>query len=171
MAEIPVPTSFFTFRHLHQRWRDGQLAPGWASAYPAIFDHDDLRIARNQAHLGYHYHEWLSAILLYHTRGLLSLVEKYTFRSHERKRRVVERLCDAASTRFLLERGRESLVQCPDLLVYRPDLTDWFFCEVKGPNDHIRPEQRDLFSQVEQATGKKVYILDLHDTEKRKRAG
>jgi hypothetical protein len=165
MTEIPDRFTFFTSSKLHQRWREGQLAAEWAAAYPAIFDGDDLRIARNQAHLGYHYHEWLSAILLYHTQGLLSLVGKYTFRSHEVKRRLVERLCDAQTTQFLFGRGKESLVQCPDLLVYQPNLTDWFFCEVKGPRDHLRPKQQELFNQVEQVTGKKVYIVKLHETD------
>ena len=171
MPEIPTLAKFFTSPQHQQRWREGLLAPEWASAYPAIFDHDDLRIAGTQAHLGYHYHEWLAAILLHHTKGLLSLVEKYTFRSHDRKRRVVERLCDASSTEFLLQRGKEALVQCPDLLVYRPDLSEWYFCEVKGPHDRLRPEQAALFDQVEQATGKKVFLVEFLEADKVRRVG
>jgi len=34
-----------------------------------LFDEDDLRIAQNQAHLGYHFFEWLAAVLLYHMYG------------------------------------------------------------------------------------------------------
>ena len=162
--------TFVSTDRLHQRWRDGILAPEWAAAYPSIFDHDDLRMAGTQAHLGYHYFKWLSAILLFHTRGLLSLVEKYTFRSHERKRRLIERLCDTSSVGFLLEGGRESLIQCPDLLVYSPDLSDWFFCEVKGPKDHVREEQVLLFHELERATGKKVFVVEIREADRKRRA-
>ncbi len=170
MSDIPILVTFTTSDRLHQRWRDRILAPEWAAAYPWLFDHDDLRIANTQAHLGYHYFEWLSAVLLFHTRGVLSLVEKYTFRSHARKRRVVESLCDARSVRFLLNRGRESLVQCPDLLVYKPDLSDWFFCEVKGPRDSLREEQLSLFDRVREATGKRVFVADFVEADRTQKA-
>ena len=168
MADFPVFANFFSSDKLHQRFRDGSLAPEWKAAYPMIFDHDDLRIATTQAQHGYHYFEWLSAILLFHTTGMLSLVEKYAFRSHERKRGIVERLCDADTAQFLFRNGIEAHVQCPDLLVYRPDLSDWFFCEVKGPDDRIRDNQLAWFPELERVTGKKVYLVQISEVEARK---
>ena len=53
------------------------------------------------------------------------------------------------------------MVQCPDLLVYHPDLSDWFFCEVKGPRDSLRPEQIELFREMEHTTGKDVYVVNF----------
>jgi hypothetical protein len=33
----------------------------------------------------------------------------------------------------------------PDFFVYKEDHSDWFFCEVKGPRDELRPSQRSQF--------------------------
>jgi hypothetical protein len=163
MTDFSIFAYFFTSNELHQRYRDGFLAPEWASAYPMIFDHDDLRIAETQSKKGYHYFEWLSAILLFHTNGLLSLVECYTFRSHPRKRSLVERLCGDNTARFLFDKGVEARAQCPDLLVYHPDLSYWFFCEVKGPTDRIQDNQVTWFHVLEEVTGKKVYLIQLSE--------
>lgn len=164
MADLPVFTQFFSPKNLRQKFRDGSLAPEWAVAYPMIFDHDDLRIAKTQAKHGYHYFEWLSAILLFHTTGMFSLVEKYTFRSHQRKRSIVERLCGDDTAQFL-SKAAEARSQCPDLLVYRPDLSDWFFCEVKGPKDRIQKNQIAWFTELEAISGKKVFLIKLSEVE------
>ena len=163
MDDFPVYAHFYTSDKLHQRFRDGSLAPEWASAYPMIFDRDDLRLAETQAMRGYHYFEWLSAILLFHTHGMLSLVEKYNFRSHPRKRSMVEELCDHETAQFIFRGGSEARVMCPDLLVYRPDLSDWFFCEVKGPKDRVQKNQAAWFNELQAKTGKNVYLIQLSE--------
>lgn len=171
MCDILVLATFISSDTLRQRWREGSLAPVWAAAYPELFDPDDLRIARRQAHLGYHFFEWLAAILLFHTQGLSSLVEQYTFPSHDRKRELIERMCDPKSVEFLLSRGKGSLVQCPDLLVYRPDLSDWFFCEVKGPRDRLQDKQVVLFRELKAVTGKEVFVVEFRDAQEKEWPG
>ena len=47
--------------------------------------------------------------------------------------------------------------QGPDLLAYAPDHSNWFFIEVKGPSDRLRPVQRDYFAAVAEVTGRPVY--------------
>lgn len=160
---FPVLATYISPEPLRRRWREGSLSTEWAAAYPEVFDKDDLRIANTQAHLGYHYFEWLAAILLFHTQGFLSLVEKYAFRSHARKRRVIERICDPLSVEFILGMGRESKVQCPDLLIFKPDGSDWSFCEVKGPSDRLRQEQVTLFAEITGATGKAVHVVEFRE--------
>ena len=74
------------------RFIAGELGEHWAKRYPEIFDKDDLRIYRNQCEDGYHFYEWLGAILLYEVTGYLSLVEKYGCKSHPGKDLVYKKL-------------------------------------------------------------------------------
>jgi hypothetical protein len=50
----------------------------------------------------------------------------------------------------------------PDLLLYSKDGTDWFFCEVKGGPDKLRPNQLEAAQELYRRTGRKVYLLHLH---------
>jgi hypothetical protein len=52
--------------------------------------------------------------------------------------------------------------QAPDLLVYAPDLSEFYFCEVKGPKDRLRPVQIEYFRAMAKAAGgKEVVILPV----------
>jgi len=115
------------------------LARIWRSSYPLIFDDDDLRLALRQPQ--YHFVEWFAAVHLLHSQGLYSLVSKYAFENHARKRRVVLGLMskgDLMSLRPPSLRG-----QPPDLLVYRPGTSKFWFVEVKGPHDRDRAVQQE----------------------------
>jgi len=109
--------------------------------------------------MGYHYFEWLAAILIYHTTGMLSLVEKYEFKTHKRKRKVLLKLTSSKIFKYIINRGNEGHIQCPDLLVYTSDYQDWFFCEVKGPTDRIRPEQTEFFRELSEVTGRDIKFV------------
>lgn len=117
-----------------KRFRSGELPAEWARRYPELFDEDDLRLAANRS--DYHFYEWLGAVVIFSTTGYLGLVEKYEFRAHPRKVRIVEDMISAEALRAIRGGG----TQCPDLLVYAPDRSDWFFCEVKGVGDRLRRE-------------------------------
>jgi hypothetical protein len=72
----------------------------------------------------------------------LSLIEQYEFKAYGRKREVVKRLLPPEV--FTLVTDHKPCfggVQCPDLLTYSPDYSDWFFCEVKGPGDRLQKSQ------------------------------
>lgn len=139
------------------RFRSGELAEEWAKLFPEIFDGDDLRIAKSQP--DYHFFEWLGSIVLRVTTGYLSLVEKYEFAGHPRKSKILKDIVEPA----VFEMMRAPGVQCPDFFVYSADHTDWFFCEVKGNQDRIRPEQETYFEQLGQVCGRPVALLEFRD--------
>ena len=137
------------------KFSSGQLAAEWAQRYPQLFDQDDCRlIAKGKT---YHFFEWLGAIIIYETTGYLSLVEKYQFKNHKKKRDVLLKLFSGEFPKSIFEKG----VQCPDLFCYSPDYQDYFFCEVKGLNDRVRNEQKSYFDSLKRLTGKEVYLLNL----------
>src|SRR4051794_26997233 len=61
-------------RSQRARWLSGHLAQEWRIRFPNLFDDDDLRLANSQPAV--HFYEWLEAVVLHHTTGYLSLVEK-----------------------------------------------------------------------------------------------
>lgn len=140
----------------------GQLSQDWYNQYPAIFDKDDLRLAKSQPRN--HFYEWLAAILIYHSTGYHSLVEKYQFTKdgHKRKQEIIERINSTGLHTALSLRADYGNVQCPDLLVYAPDLTDWYFCEVKAGQDRLRAKQELHFQALHELTGKPVKLVQFY---------
>ena len=122
-----------------QSFQSGELAREWQTEYPELFDNDDLRLALSQP--SNHFYEWAGAIYLYEEIGYFSLVEKYQYKNHKHKQSIMEKL-DFDDLRKALDYQRlKNKVQLPDLLVYKPDFSDWFFCEIKGGTDRLRKEQ------------------------------
>jgi hypothetical protein len=140
------------------RWQSGQLALEWRQRFPDLFDDEDLRLANSQPRV--HFYEWLGAIVLHHATGYLSLVEKYEFAMHPRKQEIVSQLLPPPVRDALRDRGR-ARAQAPDLLMYAPDRSDWFFCEVKGPRDRLRDEQIRKFGLLADLTAKSVRLLEF----------
>ena len=92
----------------------------WACEYALLFDCEDIRIALTQTR--YHFFEWYVAIRLYEECGYLSLVEKYAYKVHARKRATFQSLVPASVFEFVTERKKHGYgQQAPDLLVYTPD--------------------------------------------------
>ena len=145
----------------HDQFRAGTLVKRWADMYPMLFDPDDVRIAENQAGAGYHFFEWLVAVQLYHAQGLLSLVEQYQFANHTTKSAKVEALAPPEVRDFMISHPEFGGHQCPDLLAYRPDMSDWFFCEVKGPSDSLSEGQARFFDALSQLSGKPVRLAEV----------
>lgn len=164
MSKLKTLATFVTNDAHHDLFRKGNLVEEWSRMYPMLFDAQDTQIALNQRHLGYHYHEWLAAILLYHTKGLLSLVEAYAYKSHRLKRKILETLITGEALDFIASRGISSVTQCPDLLLYTPDRSEWFFCEVKGPRDKLQETQIDLFQELERVSGKRINVVHFIST-------
>ena len=143
-----------------ERWKSGTLAQEWKARFPNLFDDDDLRIADSQAAFGTHFYEWLGAIVLHHTTGYLSLVEKYEFAKHPRKQRIVAQLLPDPVREALRSRA-QGRAQAPDLLMYAEDLSDWVFCEVKGPRDRLRDEQKRKFELLADMTSQPVRLIEF----------
>ncbi|HET9401552.1 MAG TPA: VRR-NUC domain-containing protein [Candidatus Acidoferrales bacterium] len=151
-----------TFEYRRQQWDrfvSGELWCQWAKEYPLIFDEQDVQIAKNQAgsKMRYHFHEWLAAVLIFHTYGYLSLIEQYEFKVQARKREVIKCTLPPAVFNFVTDHKQKFQgVQCPDLFVYAPDCSDWFFCEVKGPTDDISKTQELFFDELAEVSGGKA---------------
>jgi len=128
----------FVFRKSQRdRFRSGDLIREWRKHYPNIFDAHDELVLQTPYQRTHNFYEWLAAVLIFESMGYLSLVVKYTAKSHASKH-VPLRSCltpPLADWVFKNETGQ------PDLFVYSVDHKDWFFCEVKGPRDRIRPNQ------------------------------
>jgi len=146
-----------------ERFKAGVLWQDWARQYPDIFDDLDRDIARNQAPLGYHFFEWLGAIFLYNSTGYLSLVEKYEFKNHARKHAIMSQLVSAEVFDLIQDHAAYQRTQCPDLLAYAPDMSDWFFCEVKGPRDRLQAIQKEFFEALARASGKKIRLIRFRE--------
>ena len=143
------------------RFKTGDLLREWAHQYPQLFDSHEVRTALNQ--LGGHFFEWFGAVHLYETTGWLSLIESYQFKVQKWKRGVLRRLgADELIIFFDTQHKRFGRRQAPDLLVYAPDFSDYYFCEVKGPRDHLRDVQIEYFTAMSEAAGgKEVLILPV----------
>jgi hypothetical protein len=144
-----------------RQFQNGDLREAWAESYPQLFDELDLAQARNQPQ--YHFYEWLSAIVLHHSTGYLSLVGKYQFGKHERKRAILEEVVSPETYRLIVDHPEFGTTQPPDLLMYAPDRSDYFFCEVKGPGDRLRSTQRDFFDALREVSGKPIHMLRLRE--------
>ena len=51
----------------------------------------------------------------------------------------------------------------PDLFVYSPDYSDWFFCEIKGPKDVLHPHQLDRLEKLKDISGKDYGIMQFQE--------
>lgn len=143
---------------VRDEFQSGKLVTLWSSRYPDIFDGQDLRLARSQP--GYHFYEWLAAVLMYESTGYVSLIEKYDCPNlHPRKVAVFERIVGPELADWLFDDSTGK----PDLFIYDPCATsDWFFCEVKGGPDRLRPIQCDVAKRLHERTRKRVRLLSLH---------
>lgn len=159
MAAITDIGTIEILRSQRDLWRSGGLAPEWARRFPEPFDEDDVRLVEGQGPYGWHFVEWLAAMVLYHTTGYLSLVSKYEFAKHLRKQELVEKVLPPGVLAILRDRTEHGSAQGPDLLVHARDFSDWFFCEAKGPRDRLRAEQERKFEALATVTGKPMRLL------------
>ena len=145
-------------RARQRAWRAGRLQYLWAAAYPQLFDENDVRLATNGGgHASYHFVEWLGAIVMHHMTGYHALIAKYQLPSHKRKQSIVREL--GLDELLLRKHGVFGGTHGPDLLMYAPDRSAYFFCEVKGPGDDISSRQRAYFLHLESETCKPIRIL------------
>ncbi|HLE03289.1 MAG TPA: VRR-NUC domain-containing protein [Anaerolineales bacterium] len=147
---------------------NGLLAPKWASRYPFLFDAADLDMTRSQPR--YHFYEWFAAVEIYEHIGFHSLAEKYQFKKHKQDHAIFKELVGLSAYHQIAESGNSARPQAPDLLVYKPDRSEWFFCEVKGPGDDITPTQSQFFAMIERVTGSPVRIARLRPDAETSRA-
>ena len=149
--------SFTVTREQHEQFKEGSLWQEWLEKYSYLFDENDKENAVRHASRGYYFHEWLAAILIFHSTGFLSLVDHYQYTPHARKNGIFKRLVGESVAAI----ARKSATYCPDLLVYKANFSDWYFVEVKGPSDRLRDNQIDFFEKLEEMTQKPIYLLSF----------
>lgn len=54
---------------------------------------------------------------------------------------------------------KEKRSQRPDLFCYSKDMTDWFFCDVKGEGDGLKQDQSKYFETIESLSRKEMYLI------------
>ena len=153
-----IQTTIHCTKAIRDLWPD-PLARQWLQQYPDVFDADDLRLTVNQPRN--HFCEWFAAIHLFHREGAHSLVEKYVYQNHPAK---VARLAALLSERErkTLDAIREArAVQPPDLFVFVPKTTRYWFAEVKGPGDRLSPKQIRSHDAITRELGVPVEIIEV----------
>lgn len=149
-------TTIYFPGELRERW-PVPLADEWRASYPNIFDDDDLRLAKSQPEN--HFCEWLAAIHLFHRDGVYALVEKYAYENHARKVRLLNELLPPQHQEFLRSFRDRLGVQPPDLLLFRPDRSAYWFAEVKGPGDRLLDRQRESHERIATTLGVDVELI------------
>jgi hypothetical protein len=155
MDNFILPLNFVYKKGQRIRFKNGELWRYWAEKYKGVlFDKDDCRLCGKSggAGRGYYFFEWLGAVLLYEATGYRSLVMKYGCGNHSEKMPVYNKL---------MPDSLPDVSGYPDLFVYAPDLNDFYFCEVKGGKDKLRPHQVDLYKKIYKITGEPVRVLTL----------
>lgn len=97
--------------------------------------------------------------MLHEATGYRCLLQKYQFSTHPQKQATLARVIPPSLTAIFDAQVGGNRRQGPDLLMYAPDETNFFFCEVKGPHDNPRPPQTELFESIAAATGQRIELL------------
>jgi len=134
MCGMTVPKCFFELNfyydaELRKTFRQGTLGDEWKNRYPQLFDDKDFELYESQ-HKTYHFCEWYAAIILWETLGYHSMA-KYGAKAHKLKRPTLRKIVPEEIYDFIVP-DWEGM---PDLIAFSPDMSRYFFCEVKGPND------------------------------------
>jgi hypothetical protein len=86
-------------------------------------------------------------------------MSKYGAESHKLKRPKLKTIVPSDVYDFIVD----DWAGMPDLIVYAPDTSDYFFCEVKGPRDRIQGRQLPCAKRLSKMSGKPVALLWLHE--------
>lgn len=145
-------------RSLRAMWPD-PLAGQWMERYPEIFDADDYRCTRKQPHK--HFWEWYAAVHIFEREGACSLVEKYDCANHPVKTERLANILSESQVAFVKSIYYDYHTQVPDLFCYVPGTGRFWFAEVKGPTDRLRPNQVAGHEAIRRELGVAVEILSF----------
>lgn len=151
----------FTFsRGERERFTAGHLIRQWAAKFPFLFDDQDVdRALASQTKGRGRFFEWAAAVRLFEARGYHCLVKDYASPLDPRKQELVRQLAGEELAGSLTDATGKALF--PDLLVYTPDHSEWFFCEVKAPGDVVRKAEETAFPALAEKTLKPIYLVTL----------
>ena len=107
---------------------------------------------------GYGFVESLTIIFLYNATGYIPILGNYGLQTQPHKNAIVKELVSNETWGLVTYKGGSQPMP-PDVFVYAPDKSDFFFCEVKGPSDRLRAPQVKYFQQIQETSGKLVYTV------------
>jgi hypothetical protein len=90
----------------------------------------------------------------------------FQFPEHS-KATIVEKLFPAKVLAVIRDQTKFGVTQAPDLLMVKSDLTDWFFCEVKGLTDKLGEKQGLKFKEIARASGRPIRLLRFEEVPRR----
>jgi hypothetical protein len=137
------------------------LADQWYEYYPHLFDEIDLQLTQSEGHRSFHFVEWFTTLHLYQRDGACSLMEKYIFKSHERKVACCREVLTEQEWSVLNSLWYDDHVQPPDLFVVSREGTSYSFAEVKGPGDSIREPQEASHQRIIKELGKSIEVFEV----------
>jgi hypothetical protein len=150
--------SFVITKQQKECYKTGDLWRDWLRTYPNLFDEKDQQLFRNQAIYGYGFVEFLSIIFLYNATGYIPIFGNYGWETQPYKNTLIKEFVSKETWEVIMSQKKYHS-QPPDLFVYAPDKTDYFFCEVKGPGDRLRETQIQYFQLLQEISGKPVYTI------------
>jgi len=160
----------FTYpKHLRKQYAHdtrGQIET-WQREYPFLFDVRDASLAASYQGrtLSPHFLEWYAAIQMYESFGYYSLNKNYECPDHAAKHGLLRRLVSEQAFQFIINpHPIYGTGLCPELLLYKPDLSDWMFCAVKGPKETLKLEQARYWQELAAITGKKIVQVSLKES-------
>jgi hypothetical protein len=142
---------------LRQAFKAGTLGFEWKERYPELFDDDDLRLYRTQ-YKKHHFCEWYAAILFHRALGYRSM-SKYGAKVHKLKRPTLKQIVPTDIYRYIVH----DWGGMPDLIVFPPNFSTYFFCEVKGPGDRLQGRQPRCAQRLYEMSSKRVLLLSLYE--------
>lgn len=139
----------------------------WRRDYPFLFDVRDATLATSYhgRSLSPHFLEWFAAIKMYEGFGYYSLNQKYECPDHAAKQGLLRRLASEEAFRFMVNpHPVYGEGHCPELLLYKQDLSDFCFCTVKSPKGTLQHDQARYWQELIAVTGKKIMQVCLKET-------
>ena len=138
----------------------------WRREYPFLFDVRDASLAGSYQGraLSPHFLEWYAAIKINETLGYYSLNKNYAYPDHAAKQGLLRKLTSEEAFHFIVKpHPIYGTDLCPELLLYKPDFSDWCFCSVRGPKWSLTVEQARFWQELIAVTGKKIMQVCLKE--------
>ncbi len=166
-------TALYYAPRLFTRWKQGRLHREWYERYEAGYCHLDFKNTDNQCRYGFGFAECV-ATRYFRRQGYEVLTYKYLHRTRPKKRERAKQILGEAGWTFFMARRRFGGTKTrkspyPDLLVFKPNLKEFFFAEVKRDTDRLSRTQKLFFPMIKRKLGCDVQIVRVLRGRKRPR--
>jgi hypothetical protein len=133
----------------------------WIKDYPDYFTIEE-GWSRIQMEAGYGFFEMLTAVSLIQATGyrLLGWGNRNPKNTPKKTFDILQRLLpdELFHLAFYGKVFEGHSPQPPDLFLYHPDFSNFFFCEVKGGTDRLSKQQKAYFEEIDRLSDGRVYL-------------